>query len=410
VSRQGLFKIFFWLLFLLILEESIRYAFREGDFVGYAIAGDYALHGKNLYSHWLNTWPPLFSIFCIPIYLVDMLSPLFARVIWQLSSLAAFMLVFKRCIWLFQGKRLAWFNAKNLESLRPYDPLVLLPFALSFKYLLDNASNIQINVIMLALCVEAVYQWKEKDRSVWAAFLIALTLSLKVYTLFFFVWFILIKQFRFVGITLLFVGLLNLLCFLFYGPDLAWSYYTYWWTEIAQGFPMIHFKNQSFFGAIWRLTVPEDVGLGVQTNLISLSMDEAKKLIYFLVMLAGAWPAWHLLKTSDAAVKRLQGMVLFIALIPLLSPLAWKAYFIFLLPALIVLSSDLLKGKLNGWKKVLFWLSMVLWIGSAELFIGRTLAEWAQVFSFITLGTIGVVWLLILRLSANKKEAKNLVK
>ena len=103
-------------------------------------------------------------------------------------------------------------------------------------------------------------------------------------------------------------------------------------------------------------------------------------------------------------------MVLFIALIPLLSPLAWKAYFIFLLPALIVLSSDLLKGKLNGWKKVLFWLSMVLWIGSAELFIGRTLAEWAQVFSFITLGTIGVVWLLILRLSANKKEAKNLVK
>jgi len=127
-------------------------------------------------------------------------------------------------------------------------------------------------------------------------------------------------------------------------------------------------------------------------------------------LLVGAWPAWYLLKTSDAEVKRLQGMVLFIALIPLLSPLAWKAYFIFLLPALIVLSSDLLKGKLNGWKKVLFWFSMILWIGSAELFIGRQLAEWAQVFSFITFGTIGIVFLLILRLTRTNKGHKGLQK
>lgn len=393
------------MLFILILEESIRYAFRVGDFVGYAIAGDYALHGKDLYSHWLNTWPPLFSIFCIPIYYLDAFSPTLVRLLWQLTSLAAFMLAFKRCVWLFQGKRLAWFNAKTPGSLRPYDPVILLPFALVFKYLLDNAANIQINVIMLALCVEAVYQWKENDRTVLAAFLIALTLSLKVYTLFFFVWFILNKQFRFVGFTLLFVAVLNLLCFVLYGPALAADYYVHWWKEIAQGFPMMHFKNQSFFGTIWRLTVPDDVGLGVQTNLLNLSMDQAKKLVYFIVLLAGCWPAWFIWKGSNAETKRLQGMALFIALIPLLSPLAWKAYFIFLMPAIIVLSSDLLKGKLEGWKKGVFLISMLLWIGSAELFIGRALAEWAQVFSLITLGAIGVVFLLIVRLFSSRLKS-----
>lgn len=393
------------MLFILILEESIRYAFRVGDFVGYAIAGDYALHGKNLYSHWLNTWPPLFSIFCIPIYYLDAFSPTLVRLLWQLVSLAAFLLAFKRCVWLFLGKKLAWFNAKSTGSLRPYDPLILLPFALVFKYLLDNAANIQINVIMLALCVEAVYQWKEKNRTVWAAFLIALTLSLKVYTLFFFVWFILNKQFRFVAYTLLFVGLLNLFCFLFYGPDLAIAYYAHWWKEIAQGFPMMHFKNQSFFGAVWRLTVPDDVGLGVQTNLLNLSMDQAKKLVYFIVLLAGSWPAWFIWKNSKSETKRLQGVALFMALIPLLSPLAWKAYFIFLMPGIIVLSSDLLKGKLKGWKKTVFWISLIIWIGSAELFIGRNLAEWAQVFSFITLGAIGVMFLLIVRLLSSRKNS-----
>jgi len=405
VSRQGFFKILFWLLFLLILEESIRYSFRVGDFVGYAIAGEYAIHGKDLYSHWLNTWPPLFSMFCIPIYYMDMLSPAGARFLWQLTSLAAFLLAFKRCVWLFQGKRLAWFNAKDAKSLRPYDPLILLPFALVFKYLLDNAANLQINIIMLSLCVEAVYQWKEKDRTVFAAFLLALTLSLKVYTLFFFVWFILIKQFRFVGFTLLFVGLLNLCCFWFYGPDLALSYYAHWWQEIAQGFPMIHFKNQSFFGAVWRLTVAEDVGLGIQTNFISLSMDASKKWVYMLVMLAGAWPAWLLLKSIKSHTKTLHGVALFIALIPLLSPLAWKAYFIFLLPALILLCQDLLKGNLKLWEKIVFWLSMLLWIGTSELFIGRSLSEWAQVYSLITIGAIGVVVLLIVRLKKDSSES-----
>lgn len=398
MSRQLIYKILFWIPALLLLEEALRYAGREGDFIGYVAAGEYALHGKDLYSHWLNTWPPLFSVFCIPIYFIDSLSPLLARVIWQLATLWAFYHTAKRVLLLLFAKKLTFSPSTKEHEINPWEPLFLLPFLLSFKYLLDNLANIQINVIMLLLCVEAVYQWHTKKRTVLAALLLALTLSLKVYTLFFFVWFILIRQWKLLAYTLGFCVLLTIPCFFVYGMDQTLLYFSHWWKEIAQAFPMILHKNQSFFAAIWRLTVPIDAGLGIPTHLFYLSMDEAKKAVYLIVFLAGAYPAWLIWRKAEGEKNLLFAMSLFLALIPLLSPLAWKAYFIFLSPALFQLSYFYLKGILSKGEKVIFWASCALLILSSEIFIGPYLSDLAELFSLITLGGIGIVLLSIYRL------------
>lgn len=398
MSRQLVYKILFWIAALLLLEEALRYAARPGDFIGYVAAGEYALHGKNLYSHWLNTWPPLFSIFCIPIYWVDSLSPFLARALWQLATLWAFYHTAKRVLFLLFGKNLIVSPATKEEDINPWNPLFLLPFLLSYKYLLDNLANIQINVLMLVLCVEAVYQWHKKGRPVLAALFLALTLSLKIYTLFFFVWFILVRQWKLVLYTLGFCLLFTLPCFLVYGWEQSILYYKHWWTAIAQGFPMILHKNQSFFAAIWRLTVPIDAGLEIPTHLFHLSMDEAKKVVYLIVLLAGAWPAWLIWKNPKGEKNLLFAMPLFLALIPLLSPLAWKAYFIFLSPAIFQLSSFSLNGLMSEWEKGLFWASCALLILSSEIFIGNRLSDLAELYSLITLGAIGIVLLCIYRL------------
>ena len=389
MSRQLVYKFLFWIPALLLLEEALRYAGRPGDFIGYVAAGEYALHGKDLYSHWLNTWPPLFSVFCIPIYWLDSFSPFLARALWQLGSLWAFYHTAKRILFLLFDKKLSFYL---------WQPLFLLPFLLSFKYLLDNLANIQINIFMLLLCVEAVYQLQTKKRPVLAALFMALTLSLKVYTLFFFVWFILIRQWKMVLYTLVFCVLLTLPCFLVYGMDQTLLYFSHWWTEIAQAFPMIHHKNQSFFAAIWRLTVPVDAGLEIPTHLFHLSMDEAKKVVYLIVLLAGVYPAWLIWKKPEGEKNLLFAMPLFLALIPLLSPLAWKAYFIFLSPALFQLSSFYLDGLLSKWEKGVFWISCALLILSSEIFIGPYLSDLAELFSLITLGAIGIVFLSVYRL------------
>lgn len=397
MSRQLVFKLLFWIPALLLLEEALRYAWRDGDFIGYVAAGEYAVHHKDLYSHWLNTWPPLFSIFCIPVYYLDGLSPILARVLWQLATLWAFYHSAKRILFLLFNKDLA-FSGSSESSIHPWQPLFLLPFLLTLKYLLDNLANVQINVLMLALCIEAVYQWRTKKKTALAAFLIALTLSLKVYTVFFFVWFILIRQWKMVLLTLGFTALLNIPCFLVYGYDQALLYYHHWWTEIAQAFPMILHKNQSFFAAVWRLTVPEDGGLGIRTHLFYLSMDEAKNIVYLIVFLIGAYPAWLIWKRSAKEKKPLTGLTLFLALIPLLSPLAWKAYFIFLSPALFQLSYLFLNEQLNKGENAVFWTSCAFLILSSDIFIGPYFSDVAELFSLITLGAIGIVSLLIVRL------------
>ena len=63
-----------WLLLLLLMAVSIEYLrdiFGTGDFVGYINAGNNVLNGVDIYGDYLNTWPPLFSIFSVPLALLD---------------------------------------------------------------------------------------------------------------------------------------------------------------------------------------------------------------------------------------------------------------------------------------------------------------------------------------------------
>lgn len=389
-------QFFFYLLLLVLAEETIRYAWHDGDFIGYVIAGEYALHGQDLYSHWLNTWPPLFSIFAIPIYALNEISPLLARLLWQTGSLFALIHLFRRLISLYYGSRLVVSRTAGFGEMAITDIRLHLPFFLAFKYILDNFTNLQINIYMLALCLEAVRQWKSKGRSLLAGALIGLTMALKVYTLFFVVWFLFNRQWKVFLSAIATVLLLNIPVFLFFGVETASAYYQHWWVGIAQAFPMILHKNQSLFAAIWRLTVEEDAGLGIATNFISITMDQAKKFTYVLVLLLGAWPAIRLLLVSKVKHKSIWGMALFFALIPLLSPLAWKAYFIFLLPAQFVLTKRWLEKRLYPFEKIIFVIAHILLILSSDIFIGMYASDVAELYSAITLGAILLVGLLLI--------------
>lgn len=397
--------ILFYLLAFILFEESLRDSWLEGDLVGYVIAGDYAWHAKDIYSHWLNTWPPLFSLFGIVVYAIDSISPLGLRILWQLGSLWAVWHIFKRLSLLVYQKPLVLNRAVKQEEMSFLDIRFQVPFFLAFKYILDNTANLQINIYMLALCIEGIYLWKIANKPVPAALLFGITLALKVYTLFFVVWFLFTRQWKVFFATIAWVLLLNIPVFLFFGVDLTLHYYQYWWKEIAQGFPMILHKNQSLFAAIWRLTVEEDAGLGISTNLISLSMDEAKRFTYVLVLLIGSWPAMQLFRLSQNKEKSLKGMALFLALIPLLSPLAWKAYFIFLLPAQFILVKAWFDKKLSKWEKWVFVVSHILLIISSDIFVGPYVSDLAELYSLITFGAILLVSLLLFpffRLSSNK--------
>lgn len=379
-----------------LLIEGIRYAFREGDFAGYAIAGEYALKGMDLYSHWLNTWPPLFSVFCIPIYWLNEWAPLPLRLLWQLLSIAAFFHLANRLMLLFKKQKLVFRKSKHSGELSVDSWYFVLPFLFTFKYVLDNLANLQINIIMLALVIEAVYLFKRKQNTVWSAFLLALTLSLKVYTLFFFMLFFFIREWKFVLLTLSWMVILHIPMFAVMGWNQSFVYFERWWVEIAQAFPMIGHKNQSFFAAVWRLTVNEDAGLGISTNLLSMSIEQSKRLVYVLVLIIGAFPLWRIIQNPKMNFNLL--FTLFVASIPLLSPLAWKAYFIFLTPAIFYISSLWLDGLLKRRDKVMFVMASVFLILSSDIFIGPYASDLAELFSLITLGAVLIISILALNI------------
>ncbi len=378
--------IFFWLLFLALLEEAIRYSFGNGDFVGYVIAGNLALNHSDIYSNWLNTWPPVFSIFSIILAKIDNLSPLFNRVLWQLISFyALFRIIFLMGKFLHLPKFEMPLNIKSPALNLAY----FIPILLIYKYILDNFVNIQINVIMLYLLMESISNFSKKNFLL-ASFLIAITISFKVYTVFFFAWFIFKREWKMVSYTLIFTLLINSITFLYFGIETALGYYAYWWTNIAQGFPMLMHKNQSFFALIWRLTVPEDNGLGFNYSILNLSMDQGKKLAYLIIFGASIYPMVKLFpKRGNNSETILQELFLFIGLIPLLSPLAWKAYFIFLLPLIFNNYYYLFIVK-NQNKSIqyLFWAGMIMLIFSSEIFVGRGFSKYLEAFSIISIGAI----------------------
>ncbi len=56
-----------WVVVLLILIIEIAIDVQtDGDFQGYVNAGALVMASEDIYSDYLNTWPPLFSIFPNP--------------------------------------------------------------------------------------------------------------------------------------------------------------------------------------------------------------------------------------------------------------------------------------------------------------------------------------------------------
>jgi hypothetical protein len=81
--------------------------------------------------------------------------------------------------------------------------------------------------------------------------------------------------------------------------------------------------------------------------------------------------------------------VILLSFIPLFSPIAWKYYFMFLTPLLVVLYPLTVKTKLFGW-----YLIPSLCIAlSSEFFLGSYFSDVTEAFGVITLSSLAISFL-----------------
>ncbi|MEO6883666.1 MAG: glycosyltransferase family 87 protein [Bacteroidia bacterium] len=391
--RYSISNIILILIGAILVFELIRDSMREGDFIGYVTAGNAVLHHQNIYSDYLNTWPPFFSVFSVLLAIGDHLSSFFIRFIWLFGSIISMYYIVKKSVEMIFKKPLVYMRGDNGIIIQ--DLLIIIPLLIILRFIMDNLANVQINIFIL-LCALLCITFFIKKKFVWVGFLLGLIISLKVYPLFFLFYFLYKREFKPVIWTILFLLLFNSICILVFGFEQAAQYYQHWISDVAPHSYLANHKNQSIFGALLRLFTSEDAGHNLFVNILNVKPYIIKGITYVVIIVASILPAFLFrkkLKETSNLNAILEYSLIFTA-IPLLSPVSWKAYFIFLwIPYLLLyailfrVNTQLKKTTLNL-LKYLFVLSVILNVCSTAGIVGSHFSCLMEAYSAITFGTI----------------------
>jgi len=370
---------------------------REGDFGGYIAAGKLARNHNYIYSDFRNTWPPFFSLFSIPLYLANELSFVGLRLVWLLGICVAYIQIFAWIISLFGENKLVF----KLQSSSPNHvslthPLFLVPFLLTFRIFLEEVSNLQINVFILFISI-LVLKLILENRYFLAGLLLAIIISIKVYPLLILGFFVFKKKWAVVVSTFIGLAVCTLSVALYFGFNETYILYQNWINQqVVYGMHCTHL-NQSIWGLTCGLFTENQRIEGLSLNLLNLSISQAKILTISILSILGAIIGFSFYRKRNSPISLQIQYLIVLSLIPVLSPLAWKYYFVFIAPLCIYLSHRMDKG--IGKSTVI--LSFAIITFTSELFIGNRLSDITEAYGFITLCS-----LLITLLSLNYQTIK----
>lgn len=409
MKRSHTFKVILLILLILALTfEVIRDALtKNGDFGGYIYVGNLVMDGLNIYTDPLiNTWPPFFAILTVPLSIFDNFNPYLCRFTWLFLSVVAMVQIISITTRLILHKELSFSIFKVKDKISQTDIqithwLILVPVLITLRYLLDNLSNIQINVFILLLTTLSIFFFSKGKNRIAALFL-ALGISIKVYPIFLFLYFVVKREYSIVLFTLLFCVVFACVPFLVFGYDQTLVYYEFWYHNNVVPFASVAHKNQSYFSMMRSLLTHESPGLNqplnkeIYMNVVNLSLQQVKIISYALVASIGAGVVF-LFRDKLVVKNNLKASleyVFILTIIPILSPLAWKAYFIFLFAGYFVNYLFLFEFK-NSLKKGLrlyiltaYYASIILTVFSSELFVGKYFSDVLEAYSCIVIGTI----------------------
>jgi hypothetical protein len=378
---------------ILLVLELLRDSRSAGDFEGYVHVGKLVLAKENIYSYYLNTWPPFFSVFSVVLALGDNMSSYLIRFLWLSGSIMAMYYIIVLTIKMVFNKTVSL--KANADGVMFQDPIVMVPILIMIRFLLDNLANVQINIYIL-LCTFMAVKFFISERYIWVGLFLGFIISLKVYPIFFLFYFLFKREYKPVAWTLLFIGIFNAIPFLVFGVDQSAGYYQYWSTVVASSSSIPHHKNQSLFGMFLRLFTADDIGIDMHVNILRSKAETVKLLTYLVVATATIIPAYIFRKKliNKQGIHSIFEYSFILTAIPLLSPLSWKAYFIFLwLPYFLIYltlfrtTSTLSSTRLIKLKS-LFGLSIILNVFSSDLFLGFHYSKIMEAYSCITIGTM----------------------
>ncbi len=333
-----------WILRLLLVYAGVGFCVwiqRPGDFAGYVVAGQFVLSGRHIYLEvpsGVNTWPPFFSVLCVPLALLARPSPYLARGMWLLLNFGCLLLVLRLIARLVYGRTMSLRAGGAGLSLAA--PELLVPLLLSDRYVSGNFDHLQINLILFTLVLGGL-ALQARQRHVLGGLALGCAVATKVMAVLFIPYLAYRRRWRAAACTTAAAAVFSLSPILVFGWQRFWDYVTAWCAVLATGWGVGE-MNQSVF-AMWDRLIGHGMApLGVAAITYvpasgSLLVEAAH--IGSLLVIAGLALWSFRAEPRDRWSELAEWSVVFIVA-ALFGPVCWKAYLaVLLLPNTVLFAA-----------------------------------------------------------------------
>jgi glycosyl transferase family 87 len=363
---------------------------RPGDFAGYLIVGDLVLAGRHIYADappHINTWPPFFSLLCVPLALLAAPTPYLARGVWLVLN-AALLAVVLRLI-----SRLVYRDGR---------PELLIPLLLSARFVLGNFEHLQINLVVFALALTGL-ALQARGREVTGGVVLGFAAAIKVMPLAFVPYLMYRGRWRAAATTLAATAAFSASPLLVFGWDRFRDYLTAWRAAVAAGWGAGR-MNQSVLAMwdrllahrLWPLTAPGVDDLpesGAALTRLAVAVSLA-------VVIGLALAAFRGRPRPDGWAALAEWSAVFVVA-AVFGPVSWKSYLVVsLLPNTLLFAvwrSAALDGRTRAVGGRVLLAVFLLGGLTAPGLVGRAAAERLEMSSVVTLAALvllgGVLWL-----------------
>ncbi len=385
-----------------------------GDFGSYLVVGNLALAGRHIYDEagrGVNTWPPFFSVLCIPLALLGRPSPYLARIAWLALNYLLLWGVLRVLARLVYQREISWWMTPGKLSV--LSPEILLPLMICARFILSNFEHLQVQIVLFALTVLAL-DLNARGRDLAGGTWLGFTAALKVMPIVFIPYFLFRRQWRFALTAAIATAAFSLSPVVVYGTKRFIDYVAAWHGALQTGWS-VGKMNQSVFAMIDRsighAVTPWNVNARNSVAALRPDLSTVVTLCLIGIVVICAVRVFGGRYSRDSWLALVDYGVVFIVS-AVFGPVAWKSYFVVLLFPTTVLVGLIRRDVLSQDQRRMAILVLSLFFAltamPSQALVGKSFAWGVEMLSGPLLGSLGLLAYLLwlrTRLASNPAES-----